>query len=341
MDNSKGAPEADVTDLYCDFLDDFPSEILFHICSFLDAKTIWRTLSRVSQGLHDLLSSDRFWKIRISKRWPQKYPAIPVNQKEFDWKSACEAREEQSRLWSSDAEAMENVIYREGIFAPVDSVHLMKGNDMLAAGSRDRYINVIRLSDLKADDPSSEKNCSLLSSDKTHKGWIWCMKSIDNTLVTGSWDSSVAMTDMGAGGAVMRRVKCKSAVLCLHCDHDVSFMGTYNKSVIQFDPRTAETISNKSYHSGPVLSMIGSENYLITGSEDSTIVIFDRKADEVLHKYKLPASYPVAMGIDREELWVGDHEGNLHLFDVSDGHIEYVQVCISCFILLKCTVRPR
>jgi hypothetical protein len=61
----------------CELLDGLPSEILLHICSFLDASTIWHSLSKVSQVLHDLLVSDKFWKIRIGKRWPQKYPAIP------------------------------------------------------------------------------------------------------------------------------------------------------------------------------------------------------------------------------------------------------------------------
>jgi hypothetical protein len=32
------------------------------------------------------------------------------------------------------------------------------------------------------------------------------------------------------------------------------------------------------------------------------------------------------MDIDRDELWVGDHAGALHLFDMSDGELNLVEV---------------
>ncbi len=45
---------------------------------------------------------------------------------EFDWKEACIQREEQHKLWSQVNDNMEYFNYKEGLFASVDGVHLMK-----------------------------------------------------------------------------------------------------------------------------------------------------------------------------------------------------------------------
>ena len=58
-------------------LDTLPSEIFLHMCSFLDARFVIHTLSQVCRSFHYLIMDDKFWKVRIAKRWPRKYPAIP------------------------------------------------------------------------------------------------------------------------------------------------------------------------------------------------------------------------------------------------------------------------
>ena len=58
-------------------LDLLPSDIFLHICSFLDAKFVIQTLSKVCSLFHQLIHDNTFWKIRLRKRWPKKYPAIP------------------------------------------------------------------------------------------------------------------------------------------------------------------------------------------------------------------------------------------------------------------------
>ena len=54
-----------------------PPEIFMHICAFIDAKFVIKTLSLVCKSFHALLSSNSTWKIRIGKRWPKRYPPIP------------------------------------------------------------------------------------------------------------------------------------------------------------------------------------------------------------------------------------------------------------------------
>ena len=57
-------------------LSTLPAELLLHICCFLEAKFVINVLSKVSDYFHSLLNDETFWKVRIRKRWPKKYPAI-------------------------------------------------------------------------------------------------------------------------------------------------------------------------------------------------------------------------------------------------------------------------
>ena len=77
---SEVEPQKDVSrqDSYVELsLDTLPSELFLHICSFIDAKFVIKTLSKVCTAFHTLIMDNTFWKVRIARRWPKKYPAIP------------------------------------------------------------------------------------------------------------------------------------------------------------------------------------------------------------------------------------------------------------------------
>lgn len=49
------------------------------------------------------------------------------------------------------------------------------------------------------------------------------------------------------------------------------------------DPRAPDDLIRKRYHSQPILSVTGDDRYVITGSEDKVVAIYDRVAGK---KYK-------------------------------------------------------
>lgn len=57
-------------------LDTLPPEIILHICSFLSAKFVICVLSQVCKKFKAIIESDVTWRMRIFKRWPQKYPIV-------------------------------------------------------------------------------------------------------------------------------------------------------------------------------------------------------------------------------------------------------------------------
>ncbi|XP_013409550.1 F-box/WD repeat-containing protein 9 [Lingula anatina] len=302
-------------------LDTLPPELFLCICDYLDAKFVIKTLSLVCKAFHSTISDDSTWKIRIGKRWPKRYPVIPVDDSNFNWKNACIQREEQHRLWSNWKENMDHFVFREGLYAPVDVVHLMKGSQLLASGSRDRYLNLLDLNKLDPDNPNSAKDVRIWNVMNAHKGWIWSMSSFDDTLLTGSWDTYLSLWDLAGGGVPKSRIKCKSAVLCIKTFDEQVTAGGYDNKVYTIDPRVG-IMAEKRYHKKPVLCMAVDQDYVITGSEDQTIVVYDKRAGSVCKTISLEESYAMSMSYGLGQLWVGSKAGVVHLFDAREGRFE-------------------
>ncbi len=54
-----------------------PPEIIWYILAFIDARFVIQQLSLVSKEFYKLVNDDVTWKVRISKRFPKRYPIIP------------------------------------------------------------------------------------------------------------------------------------------------------------------------------------------------------------------------------------------------------------------------
>ena len=156
-------------------LDTLPAEILFTILDHLDVKFITETLSKVCVKFRDFAKNDTTWRIRIARRWPGQYPAVPLtanqmskddaefltNQKQdsgdsanrktvFSWTEACIAREEESQLWgaqeSSGALSMRATVCSNAHYSSVDCVKVIRDGKLVVSGSRDRLVVTTNLS---------------------------------------------------------------------------------------------------------------------------------------------------------------------------------------------------
>lgn len=57
-------------------LDTLPVEVLLLICEYLEASVIINSMSRVCHAFHDLFVNEVYWRMRLTKRWPKKYPPV-------------------------------------------------------------------------------------------------------------------------------------------------------------------------------------------------------------------------------------------------------------------------
>lgn len=105
-----------------------------------------------------------------------------------------------------------------------------------------------------------------------------------------------------------------------------------------------------------MLALLADDRHIISGSEDHTLVVFDRRANSVLQRLQVghpPGaqraraawsgldwpeplhplsllqldSYLLCMSYQEPQLWAGDNQGLLHVFANRSGCFQLVRVC--------------
>ncbi|XP_011810121.1 PREDICTED: F-box/WD repeat-containing protein 9 isoform X3 [Colobus angolensis palliatus] len=300
-----------------------PPELLLEICSYLDARLVLHVLSRVCHALRDLVYDRVTWRLRALHRVRAPYPV--VEEKNFDWPAACIALEEHLSRWAEDGRRAEYFCLANGHLAAIDSVLLLQGGSLCLSGSRDRTVNLWDLRQLGTEPSQVLVKTLGTKRNSTHEGWVWSLAAQDHRVCSGSWDSTVKLWDLAADGQQFGEIKTSSAVLCLSYLSDVLVTGTYDKKVAIYDPRASPALLKcQELHSRPVLALMADDQHIISGSEDRTLVVVDRRANRVLQRLQLD-SYLLCMSYQEPQLWAGDNHGLLHVFVNRNGCLQLVR----------------
>jgi len=308
-------------------LDTIPTELLLHILQFLEVKYITQVVARVCTYFNSIAKDEATWKIRIAKRWPGQYPAIPPVQG-FDWTMACIAREEETRQWGQVTNTTNNITCSNAHYSSVDCIKVV--NRLVVSGSRDRGMNIWNVDQVLEGNPKPA-----LKVPDAHKGWVWTFSAaeqqsgVELDLVSGSWDNTVKFWRVTSTELRETRkpVGLKVAVLATDVHENKVVAGTYDKKVIFMDSR--EDVKKMTFfkcHTKPVLAVKITDRQVVSLSEDQSLVVYDRAAGKRFKKLLIPGhSFPMSMSWHGNSLYVGDKSGSLYLVDTTNDAFEIVQ----------------
>nr|CAD7441192.1 unnamed protein product [Timema bartmani] len=252
-----------------------------------------------------------------------------VDQDDIHWKKACVAMEDEYDRFKNSEFRMKCKQWKEIHYASVDAILLINDGSVCVSGSRDRSII---LWNLKISENEAAYNVATITPD-AHMGWIWQLAARDNTVYSCSWDMTVKSWNVDTKLQSINTFKCKSSVLSLALCNDVIAAGTYARKVSLFDPRAGvESIASYTAHKRAVLSLATVGDYIVSASEDQTLAVWDRRAGKLykeavtLNYPKDPErSFPLALSLSSNCLYVGDNKGYLHLLDASHGRFANVE----------------
>ncbi|PIK47304.1 putative F-box/WD repeat-containing protein 9 [Apostichopus japonicus] len=304
-------------------LSNLPPEIVHCILGYLDARFVLTRLSLVCKTFYHLLKDTTTWRLRVVKLSEKSYPVFPEDE-DLDWPLACIQREEFHNLWTN-TETVEHFTLTEAHYAAVDCVHLTEGGRYCYSGSRDRSIQMWDLAKLDAENREESINASKVASAIAHKGWIWHISSNKNKLCSSSWDCYLKIWDINTELTELHKLKGPSAFLCSVFLDDLIIAGSYDKRIYAYDPRdSCRSVTKWFLHRGPVLCLAADDKYMISGSEDQSLKVFDRRADKVLieHRFK---SFPMSLSYGYNQLWTGHKSGQLKVTYPNDGLFDVVK----------------
>ncbi|KAG8441427.1 hypothetical protein GDO86_006969 [Hymenochirus boettgeri] len=300
-----------------------PLELILHILSYLDPRFILTALPLVCRTFKLIVEEETTWRIRVQKRVRSSYPV--VEQENFDWPAACIDLEEQIDHWTDNGKKAKHFSLPQGHFASVDAVLLLQGGSVCVSGSRDRNVCLWDLREL--DQNQDEIKVKALGTEKTgtHKGWAWSLALCANHVCSGSWDSTMKIWDIETEGQQVGEIRGRAAILSLAFQPDILVAGSYDKRVSLYDPRASNPlIKSRKIHSSPVLCLVADDRHIVSGSEDRTLVVFDRRTNSVSQRMQLK-NYLFCMSYEAHEMWAGDNQGLVHVYGRQGGTFQHLQ----------------
>lgn len=204
----------------------------------------------------------------------------------------------------------------------------------MVTGSRNKSLQIFDLEKLPDKIPFLA-HVQTSAKANAHSGWIWCMEEKNGKLATGSWDTYVKIWDLNNIEEPEVTLKSEAPILCMKNEENEILAGSFHKKLYIFDKRVGDG-QKRSFrlHDRPILALDSCSSYIITGSEEGTLKVLDRRnMKNIVKTITFPkidekVVYPTAMSYNGYTCWVGDSMGNLTLFDPSNN-FEIENVCIS------------
>ena len=266
-------------------LTELPPEVLVTIFLYLRTKFVLKTVTRVCKLFYHIITPEAAWKTRFGKIWPKRLANCDLDPILPRWKELCHQNEEFDERWLEPKTKFDSFTINQEF--PIDSVLLLNHGMTLITGSRDRSISVKDIQNIENFDNLSELPCTYIND---HEGWIWQLISdpvISGRFCSGSWDGYIMLWDLQCTDCVSS-VYLRTHPICMKWrSNDMLVAGCFDKTIRVIDPRTFSEVAMLKNHTRTVLCLHVDDDVIVSGGEDKTLCIFDRRAGKLRKTVKL------------------------------------------------------
>lgn len=156
-----------------------------------------------------------------------------------------------------------------------------------------------------------------------HTGFVTAMKLRGrNTLVTGSYDGTIRVWDLGSlsGAVVCKRIIKADKIACLDflLEENVVAAGLYDTGrILVFDLRTGALLQTLSGHNKGIRNVALNENYLVSVGQDKAICVWNYRTGERVVRFGQQSN--VSLGVclvDSDKLVAVTIDGVIRSFSI-------------------------
>lgn len=312
--------------------EELPNEILFKIFSFLDSRFVIEVVGKVCTHFALVLSDSAFWKTKHAVDWPKPLPVPPGDG--FDWKQACVAREQHFNLWTNWETEMKAIRITEPHCGIMNSILLANHGSACVTASRDWDLKIWDIRDWESSPHGGCPNGNRLlkSAVNAHKGWIWCLHSMGNSMVSGSFDKMVKFWDIEHGFREVKSLTLSGPVTSVDSSCGALLMGLYDGSLFWYDPRAPEEPSKLVRARGTVTCLAASDTIVFGGATQNLLFAVDmrlrKRRKDMEHVFE--GGYPTSLSFDSRQLWIGMQPIALATVDVTTSPSKLLQTVKVC-----------
>ncbi|XP_039303964.1 F-box/WD repeat-containing protein 9 isoform X2 [Solenopsis invicta] len=328
-------------------LQDLPTEIFLHVCSFVDAETLAHSLSLVCKKFYKIIKDNLLWKYQIIRTWPNaRYSPFlfPTRPDEQYMKLSYLAIKKQTALWKRwEKESMDE------LFINVKNtsntlLQMHDGTTCIVAGSYYSLLSwkIPSHEELLSHDIGEsffrlEIKANPVRIDFVHNTEILDLTAIDNTIYSCSWNQTVKSCMLMDTGFVQLTTYYTNEPNCAKCisscpKQSLFATGSERGSVFLFDSRLGhKPIRNYRPNNGPVKKLAMDSEYILSLNE--TVCVWDQRAGRTMNTITFP-NEATCMSMQKEWVCVGDTKGMVHVLNpkngfklaksISDGYSDYI-----------------
>ncbi|KAL1922236.1 uncharacterized protein VTP21DRAFT_9775 [Calcarisporiella thermophila] len=286
-----------------DFMCNLPYELVIHIMSFLDSRSLAR-LSSVSKAWNLIAHDNQAWRraYLLKERWRVNIPDwVPAGQ--VDWKHLFSERHKLEQRWRRGDVTMR---YFDG---HTDSVYCVQfDEEKIVTGSRDRTIKIWDATTMRC-----------LRTLEGHKASVLCLQYDARWMASGSSDTTIILWSMVTYEPIRTLCGHTAGVLDLCLDENLIVSCSKDSTIKVWRIETGQLLRTLTGHSGPVNAVQLRGRQLVSASGDWLVKLWDVETGQCLRNYSGHTRGLACIQFDGRYIVSGSNDHKIKVWDVATG----------------------